>query len=155
MILAELPNWITDAGSLAAALAAVAVVLGLITRARPVRWVWRSLVSAPMGRWFGGIVSAQVDPVRSDIAELRGDLGTNTVDLKALRVELVTHMGAEEGLRSDDIANRDRRQEEMDAWRTEVSDDIAGVRGDIRTVHGRIDDALGALAAGNHEVRQP
>lgn len=151
---AEVPTILTDLGIAAGALVGIATLIGLLSRARPVRWVWRQLIGAPITRWMGGIVAGQVDPVRADIAQLRTDLGTNTVDLKDLRTELVTHMGAEEGLRSDDIANRDRRQEEMDVWRTEVRDDIAGVRGDIRTVHGRIDDALGALAAGNPEVRQ-
>lgn len=153
MLIGELPNWITDAGSLAAAVAAVAVVLGLLTRARPVRWLWRTLIGDPVGRWAGSIVSDQVDPVRNDIAELRTDLGTNTVDLKALRVELVTHMGAEEGLRATDIANRDQRQDEMDVWRDEMRSDIGEVKAGLGTVHRRIDSALHRLAEGNPEVR--
>ena len=137
---AEVPTILTDLGIAAGALVGIATLIGLLSRARPVRWVWRQLIGAPVSRWLGGIVSDQVEPVATEVRELS--------------VQLVNHMGAEEGLRSDDIANRDRRQEEIDAWRTEVRDDIAGVRGDIRTVHGRIDDALGALAAGNPEVRQ-
>lgn len=150
---AELASWITDAGSLAAAITAVLVVLGLLTRAKPVRWVWRQLIGEPVGRWAGGIVSAQVDPVRNDIANLRTDLGTNTVDLKALRVELVNHMGAEEDLRATDIEDRDRRQDEMDRWRTEVSDDVGEIKVGLGTVHRRIDTALQRLADGNPEVR--
>lgn len=153
MVLAELASWITDAGSLAAAITAVLVVLGLLTRAKPVRWVWRQLIGEPVGRWAGSIVSAQVDPVRADIAELRTELRTDTVDLKALRVELVNHMGAEEDLRSADIADRDRRQEEVDRWRSAVRDDVSEIKTGLGTVHRRIDSALQRLAEGNPEVR--
>lgn len=152
-MLAELPTWLTDAGTIAGVIIATAAVLGLLTRAKPVRWVWRQLIGEPVGRWAGGIVSAQVDPVRTDIAELRTDLSTNTVDLKALRVELVNHMGAAEDLRAADIADRDRRQDEMDRWRTDVRDDVAEIKTGLGTVHRRIDSALQRLAEGNPEVR--
>lgn len=93
MLTAELPNWIIDAGSLAAAITAVLVVLGLLTRAKPVRWVWRQLIGEPVGRWAGGIVSAQVDPVRADVAELRNEVA-------ASNERLLTHVQAE------DVAHR-------------------------------------------------
>ena len=138
-MLAELPSWLTDAGSLAAAITAVLVVLGLLTRAKPVRWVWRQLIGEPVGRWAGGIVSAQVDPVRAELAELS--------------TQLVNHMGAAEDLRAADIADRDRRQDEMDRWRTDVRDDVAEIKTGLGTVHRRIDSALQRLAEGNPEVR--
>lgn len=136
---AELASWITDAGSLAAAVTAVLVVLGLLTRAKPVRWVWRQLIGDPVGRWAGGIVSAQVDPVRAE--------------LKELSTQLVNHMGAEEGLRATDLADRDRRQSELDAWRTEMSEDVGEIKTGLGVVHRRIDSALQRLADGNPEVR--
>lgn len=139
MLTAELPNWITDAGSLAAATTAVVVVLGLLTRAKPVRWVWRQLIGDPVGRWAGGIVSAQVDPVRAELAELS--------------TQLVNHMGAEEVLRAADVADRDRRQDELDIYRTKIRDDVAEIKAGLGTVHRRIDSALGRLAEGNPEVR--
>lgn len=154
VLIAEIASWITDAGSLAAAITAVLVVLGLLTRAKPVRWVWRQLIGEPVGRWAGSIVSAQVDPLRTDIAELRTELRTDTVDLKALHVELVNHMGAEEDLRAADIADRDRRQDEIDRWRTDVRDDVAEIKTGLGTVHRRIDSALQRLAEGNPEVRR-
>lgn len=128
MVLAELASWITDAGSLAAAITALIVVLGLLTRAKPVRWVWRQLIGEPVGRWAGGIVSAQVDPVRTEVANLAE--------------QLVTHMGAEEDLRAADIADRDRRQSEMDAWSDEIRDDVKDLKSSVGEVHRRIDDAL-------------
>ena len=128
MVLAELASWITDAGSLAAAITALIVVLGLLTRAKPVRWVWRQLIGEPVGRWAGGIVSAQVDPVRTEVANLAEQLDT--------------HMGAEEDLRAADIADRDRRQSEMDAWSDEIRDDVKDLKSSVGEVHRRIDDAL-------------
>lgn len=166
MVLSELPNWITDAGSLAAAIAAVAVVLGLVTRARPIRWVWRQLVGEPVGRWLGGIVADRVDPVRAEVAGLRSDLGVNSVDLKDLRNELVTHMGAEEGLRADDLAERESRQQDLDAKLEAMTDKmiehgdrrdekIADVKADVQALAALVEPVLAELAAGNPEVRRP
>ena len=138
-MLAELPTWLTDAGTIAGVIIATAAVLGLLTRAKPVRWVWRQLIGEPVGRWAGGIVSAQVDPVRAELAELS--------------TQLVNHMGAAEDLRAADIADRDRRQDEMDRWRTDVRDDVAEIKTGLGTVHRRIDSALQRLAEGNPEVR--
>lgn len=138
-MLAELPTWLTDAGTIAGVIIATAAVLGLVARARPVRWLWRQLVSDPIGGWAGGVVSAQVDPVRAELAELS--------------TQLVNHMGAEEDLRAADIADRDRRQDEIDRWRTDVRDDVAEIKTGLGTVHRRIDSALQRLAEGNPEVR--
>lgn len=127
-MLAELPTWLTDAGTIAGVIIATAAVLGLVARARPVRWLWRQLVSDPIGGWAGGVVSAQVDPVRAELAELS--------------TQLVNHMGAEEDLRAADIADRDRRQGEMDAWRDEIREEVKDLKSSVGEVHRRIDDAL-------------
>lgn len=154
---AELPQMVTDLGAAAAVLVALAAALAVCSRSRLVRWLWRALLGDPIGRWAGSIVATQVNPVREELAGLRTDLSANTVDLKDLRTELVTHMGAEESLRSADIETRDRRQDEMDAWRDEVRSDISEVKEEVRTglgtVHRRIDTALQRLADGNPEVR--
>jgi len=79
-------------------------------------------------------------------------------EVRDLRVDLVTHMGNEESLRSADLAERVARQEANDRRLDQLDATVQGLRVDVkdttRELHGRIDDALGALAAGNPEVRQ-
>lgn len=152
-MLAELPTWLTDAGTIAGVIIATAAVLGLVARARPVRWLWRQLVSDPIGGWASGVVSAQVDPVRSDIADVRDSLTSTDASVSSLAEQLVNHMGAEEQLRTEDMADRERRHAALDAWRAEMLETMA-TKDDIRGVHQRVDDALAALAAGNPEVRR-
>jgi len=142
----ELASWLTDTGALIVIATGALGFLALITRARPVRWIWRTLISDPVSRWQTSIVAATVGPVVDEMARLSG--------------QLVDHMGAAERLRSEDIADRDRRQAEADRWRDQVRGDVATIKdamatkADVRTVHRRIDTALTALAAGNPEIRQ-
>jgi len=79
-------------------------------------------------------------------------------EVRDLRVDLVTHMGNAETLRSADLAERVARQEANDQRIGQLEGAVQALRGDVkdatRELHGRIDDALGALAAGNPEVRR-
>lgn len=145
LITAELPTWLTDTGALVAIISGVLLLAALVTRSRPVRAVWRRLVSDPITDWQTSIIRSIVDPVAADSAQLRASLEG--------------HMAMEEQLRAVDAVDRDRRQNEMDSWRDEVREDIASIKGtmatkaDVRTVHGRIDTALARLAVGNPELR--
>lgn len=51
MVLADTPPFLTDA---AGVITATSVIIGgfvLLSRLRPMKWVWRKLVSDPLGEW--------------------------------------------------------------------------------------------------------
>lgn len=52
---------LTDAAAFLVALAALATSAGMLSRLRVVRWLWRQLVAAPLGRWFSSEVVGVVD----------------------------------------------------------------------------------------------
>lgn len=152
-MVAELPPLLLDVGTVAGIIIAVAGALGLLSKAPPVRWVWRQLIGDPVTRWQAGVVKDQIAPLRTEVAELRLEVAESSTDL-------ITHVRAEEALRVQDIADRDRRQSEADARWDNVSSELAATREDVGevkaglgTVHRRIDSALTRLAAGNPEVR--
>lgn len=50
------------------ALAAFCTALGVLSRLRPVKWLWRQLVKDPVSQWFRGelvaVVDEQLKPIR-------------------------------------------------------------------------------------------
>lgn len=160
LVLGQAPGWLTDAGASAGALVAVLGLFALIAKTRSARWTWRTVVVVPVTRWLRHTVRAEVDPLheavielRAGVAELRVELGEVRGDVHDARGEvaetstaLVDHMADELVLRRADADDRDRRQAEMDEWRHDV-------RGDLRTLHARLDETLLAVAAGNPELR--
>lgn len=51
MTVAEVPPFLTDAAGI---ITAVSVIIGgfiLLSRLRPAKWIWRRLVSDPLGEW--------------------------------------------------------------------------------------------------------
>lgn len=146
MIVAELASWMTDASAIAGVVVVVAGAFTVVTKARWIRFLWHQLVAEPVTRWQTAVVMGQVAPLRDDVAELRDQVAQSSADL-------VTHVRAEEAMRLRDNADRDRRQDEMDRWRTDVRDDVAEIKTGLGTVHRRIDSALQRLAEGNPEVR--
>lgn len=52
---------LTDAAAFLVALAALGTSCGVLSRLRVVRWLWRQIVAAPLGRWFSGEVTEAVD----------------------------------------------------------------------------------------------
>lgn len=139
MVLAEVWPLLVDIGTVAGILLAIGGVIGLLSKARPVRWLWRQLLGDPVTRWAGRVVDDRVAPVRGDIAELRTDLGTNTTDLSALRTELVTHMGDEVKIRAADITEQGRWQEEVRVRFVRLEGRFVDVDRSIRRLHDRID----------------
>lgn len=58
--------------------AAVITALGVISRTRPVRWVFRRLVSDPLAAWFSALVGAEVSK-QLDSRPLTNGWGAQTV----------------------------------------------------------------------------
>lgn len=66
-------SWLTETGAGAGALLAVLGLLIALGRLRPLRWVWRRLVSEPFGTFFRAQVEQVVDPkiqaIRDDLSD--------------------------------------------------------------------------------------
>ena len=75
---AAVSPFIADAGAVAAAIVAVTAALGVMSRARPVRWVFSQLVAEPAGEWLDErtekVVVRVVEP---RVAEIRSEMRPN------------------------------------------------------------------------------
>lgn len=142
-MLGEVPSVLVDAGTVAGIVVALIAAVAAFSKTRPVRFLWRTLVSKPIGEW-------QVRQIKNAVAPIEKKL-----DLTA--VALVDHMAdeiklrGEDAVRWDEAEKRDRadrvmRQRDLDKWRDEV-------RNDVRGVHKRLDRTLEAVIAGNPEIR--
>lgn len=137
-MIAEIPPLLIDAGTLAGILVALLAAVAAFSKTRPVRFLWRALVSEPIGRWQTAQITAVVEPINKKL--------DGTADA------LIRHMDDEYDLRLADQQDRQLRQTEMDDWRQEVRGDISDLRGDIRTVHKRFDRTLEAMAVANPKL---
>jgi len=81
---------LADVATNVVALAAFLTALGVLSRLRPVKWLWRHVVKDPLSGWFrvevGAVVNEQLEPLR---AELSFNGGATTKDAVA-RVEVTT-----------------------------------------------------------------
>lgn len=139
MLLADLPTWVIDTGSAAGVIVAVCAALAVITRARPVRWLWRVTISDPVSRWAAGVV------------------GDSVADVSA---RLTDHMDEEIKLRREDARGREDRQAEHAEFRDEVRRSLAAgnermgaLEEGYRDIKAMLTDTLDRLTAGNPEVR--
>lgn len=140
MLAAEVPPILVDAGTIAGVIVAILAAGAAFSKTRAVRYVWRHLISNPIGEW-------QTKQIESVVAPLG-------VKLDETATALVDHMGEEVRLREEDFVERAARQDEMDSWRDEVRSDIGNVREDIKDVHRRLDRTLAVVAAGNPEIHE-
>lgn len=75
---AQIPGILADAASFAVALGAIGAFLGLVSRTRPARYVWRHLAAEPFGEWWDGRTEdAVLRVVEPRMAELRSELRPN------------------------------------------------------------------------------
>lgn len=70
-----------DLGASALALTAVITLIILVSRLRPVKWLWRHVVSDPLGSWFSGqvgeVVEEKIHPLRTDVWTMKRELFPN------------------------------------------------------------------------------
>lgn len=148
--MAEVPQWATDAGTVAGIVIAVLGALALVSKSPPVRWAWRTVVADPATHWLTATIRAVTDP----ILEAQAVAAAKTDETA---IALVTHMTDEVALREADI-------KDSAAWRDEVRGELVAIKGEMRrwhtelggrvdVVHERLDETLVALAAGNPEWR--
>lgn len=87
MVLAEAPRALVDLGAASAAVTAVIVLATLLTKARPVRWLWRTTIAVPLAAWFRAQVAHEIEPRIAEVrAELRPNGGSSAYDRLSLRL---------------------------------------------------------------------
>lgn len=76
---------IRDLGAVFAAIGAVVVTFGVLTKARPVRWVFRKLVSDPVTEWHRAqtlyVVEAAIAPIHEQLKPNGGQSVRDRVDI--------------------------------------------------------------------------
>jgi hypothetical protein len=74
-----------DVGGLFAAVGAIVVTLGLLTKAKPIRWLFRVTVGEPVTRWHRAqtlyVVEAAVAPIREQLKPNGGQSLRDRVDI--------------------------------------------------------------------------
>lgn len=157
-MLAEVPQWLTDAGILAATITGMLAAMGALSRLRVVRWLWRQLIAEPFGTWQRRQITDVVQPMMQPIQE-RVDATAAKLEETADRLDVTTtdlgnHMADEMLLRRSDMENRMLRQQHVDEENLHLRAAMGAVEATVMDLHDRVDSTLLQLAAGNPEVRQ-
>lgn len=81
-MIAALPPGMIDAAAFAVSLTAIVGAVALVSRLRPVRFVWRQLVSIPLASWAAGVIREGVlqfhlKEIAPEIAAIRKELTLN------------------------------------------------------------------------------
>ena len=135
-------SWLHSYGEYAIWTAAVLTALGVMSRQKPARWVWRQLVSDPTTDWLGREVRGAVaDEIGHEFISNGGsslrDLLDNLVQSQAVLSELATEA-------------RDSREmlaAKVDETRSAVVDMSAGISTTLSDHGGRIITLEGGHAA--------
>lgn len=99
-MLATAGDSIRDLGAVFAAIGAVVVTAGVLTRAKPVRWVFRKLVGDPVTQWHRAqtlyVVEAAVFPIHEQLKPNGGQSVRDRVDILERKLDdLAAQVSAE------------------------------------------------------------
>lgn len=82
-------NPLIDAGYIAGALISIIVLMGLVARSRPVRFIFRRLVGEPVGTWAQHLVRSELVDVGTRITAIEYELRPNNGKSLRDRVDLI------------------------------------------------------------------
>lgn len=109
LVLADVPSWVVtlrDASIAIGAVCGALLTIGAATKMpvvnRPIRWLWRNLVSDPVGGWLRGVLDHHAEPDRARIVEVAGQVADIAGRLEVVEHEVRTNDG--QSLR--DVADR-------------------------------------------------
>jgi hypothetical protein len=71
MMIAAVPQVLTDAAAAVGAMTVVITGVALLCRQRPVRWLWHTLVAGPFERWTQHQIDHGTEQIRSELGEVR------------------------------------------------------------------------------------
>lgn len=121
---------LTDLGTVAGALLAIGALLAAASRLRPFRWLWRNLVTEPVGEWFGAVIDHRLAPITEQFSNNGGSTARDAIDrierrqdsieerLQSLddgQGDLATSVDAIRSERADEARECGERQRECDA----------------------------------------
>ena len=96
-----------DVGAVFGVVGTVIVTLGLISKARPVRWVFRHLIGDPLTQWHRAqtlyVVEAAIAPVNEQLKQNGGTSLRDRVDDLTFRAGEIERLLRQQGI-GDDIA---------------------------------------------------
>lgn len=129
-MLAELAGQqlLVDLGTIAGAVLAVCALVAAATRTRPFRWLWRHLITNPVGEWFGDIVDRQLADIRGQFVNNGGSTQKDQLDRIEQRTERLEEAQVQMGdslhvIRTEcrvEADERSARQSELDERLSEV-----------------------------------
>lgn len=100
-MLATAGDVVRDVGAVCAAVGAVIVTVGLVTRAKPVRWLFRKVVGDPVTEWHRAqtlyVVEAAVAPIHEQLKPNGGQSVRDRVDLIERKVDALASQITAEG----------------------------------------------------------
>jgi len=105
-MMSALPPVVTEATAFALSLTAIIGALALVSRLRPIRYVWRQLVSKPLAAWASSVIREGV--LQFHLAEI-------APQIEAIQKELTLNGGST--LRDEVVATRRVAEQALDISR--------------------------------------
>ena len=126
---ADLSEALVDAGKVAGSITAILALVGLLSKTRLAKLIWRRLVSDPFAVWLQGQQAEAIEPVVKTVAEVSA--------------ALIDHMAAEEAKADADRSDRESRQFQLDVWRDRVDDRLDEGNRRFGSIESKLDEAIG------------
>lgn len=140
---------VTDVAAQVVAIAALCGALGLLSRLKPVRWIWGRLVSGPLGEWLGraigrGVATFHAEKIEPALTEMREDM-------TVMRQDITTPYIGNGG-------NPSKQEPGAYSGKTSGNNSSMSFNASVTgapSISGSVDDAAGADASQAHNNMQP
>lgn len=131
-MLADVPQTLTDVGVYAGVLAAIITTAGLVSRLRPVKWLWRTIISDPAAGWFRREVAEEIEQALVPVkAELSANGGDSVKDMAITAARIATRIADQKVIEKDAAYERHRLQDERFQAGSDRMDRIESQLGEV------------------------
>lgn len=151
MILAETPLW-QQAGEQLIWVAAVATAIGVLSRTRPAKWLWRTLVTRPATEWGKDVVGAVVDEKVSEpnggssiadrldtVCKGQETLANGSVKLWERQDEIISRVESIHSCLDRRFSDTDQRIDKLTEMAELVLEEATGARERVRQLFRALD----------------
>lgn len=142
-MLADIPGQegLSDLGTAAGAILAIGALIAAASRTRPFRWLWRYLITNPVGEWFGGLIDHRLAPIHDQFTNNGGSTARDAIDRIETRLDdldgrlqylsdgqgdVATSLDAIRDERRDEAKERTERQSVLDGRLAALEAGLAG-----------------------------